>query len=117
MQDMIKTYTADLPKLTPSSSHRHSRDEIVVLMTGSTGNVGSQVLATLLADKRITKVYALNRPSTVSYNRQQAAFLDRGLDAWLLEDTKFTELVGDISKEYFGLTPTIFNTVCLQLAI
>lgn len=112
IEDMIRKYTADLPKPATLPSPQRGGEGAVVLLTGSTGNVGSQILATLLADQRITKVYTLNRPSSVSYDRQQSAFVERGLDPWLLEDPKLTELVGDLSKQYFGLEPSAFVMVC-----
>jgi len=48
---------------------------IVVLLTGSTGNLGSQILENLLLNPEISQVYTLNRASASSKSQ-----LDRHLD-------------------------------------
>ncbi|KAF7798276.1 hypothetical protein EIP86_009494 [Pleurotus ostreatoroseus] len=81
------------------------QDNVVVLLTGTTGNIGSHILATLLADGRVSKVYALNRSGSHSEvgRRQRAAFEDRGLPVDLLSEEKFIPLTGDLTRERFGL--------------
>ncbi|KAF9238233.1 hypothetical protein BU15DRAFT_62645 [Melanogaster broomeanus] len=52
----------------------------VVLLTGSTGGLGSFLLSQLLENPTVERVYALNRPSssTSIEERQRSAFLDKG---------------------------------------
>ena len=49
----------------------------VILITGTTGNIGSHILAQLLSDDRISVVYALNRASTTRTDRLRSAFVER----------------------------------------
>jgi hypothetical protein len=74
---MINKYTRDLPQMSATSGDQP--ELAVVLLTGSTGGLGSQLLATLLSDDRVGLVYALNRPSTkaTSLARHQETFRDR----------------------------------------
>ncbi|KAF7373859.1 General substrate transporter [Mycena sanguinolenta] len=67
-----------------------------VLLTGSTGSLGSQIMSSLLQDDRVVKVYALNRPSSSGHvaggssflERHTVTFRDRGLDINLLNSPK-----------------------------
>ncbi|KAJ3555779.1 hypothetical protein NM688_g2383 [Phlebia brevispora] len=81
------------------------QDRVVVLLTGTTGNIGSHILAALLADDCVAKVYGLNRsgPSGEIAKRQRAAFQDRGLPLELLSSGKFVPLAGDLTSDRFGL--------------
>lgn len=111
---MVEEYSANLsrPVYLSTATNGHRGDAVAVLLTGSTGAVGSHILALLLADPDIGKVYTLNRPASVSYDRQQVAFIERGLDPWLLEDQKLVQLIGDLNDDYFGLKLAKFDEVC-----
>jgi hypothetical protein len=60
VQAMIETYSQNMPEL-EAAMQEPSASRCVILITGSTGGLGSHILATLLKDERVTKVYALNR--------------------------------------------------------
>ncbi|THU92307.1 acetyl-CoA synthetase-like protein [Dendrothele bispora CBS 962.96] len=70
----------------------------VVLLTGSTGSLGSYILWKLLEDVTVTRIFAVNRPSSTSssLNRQQKSFREKGIsvDTRLLE-AKVTFIEGD----------------------
>lgn len=108
--ELVEKYTADLP-VSQGRQTSAGNQKIVVLLTGSTGNIGSHILASLLADKRIARVYALNRPSTLAADRLVTAFEDRSLPVKLLSQSKLISLTGDISQENFGIAPGIFEEV------
>jgi hypothetical protein len=77
VQAMIEKYSLDLPKLNAKASEQGPSGH-VVLLTGTTGGLGAHLLAALLGDKRVTKVFAYNRPSKAStLSRQQGVFEDR----------------------------------------
>ena len=80
--------------------HRH-----VVLLTGSTGGLGSYLLASLLSYDDVAVVYAFNRPSktTPIQRRQRAAFEDRGLDTTLLDSEKLIYVEGDAAQPNLSL--------------
>ncbi|KAJ7193227.1 putative aminoadipate reductase [Mycena pura] len=84
----------------------------VVLLTGSTGGLGSHILEILLSDPSVERVYAFNRSGkTTIAQRQQDAFADRALDVNLLSSKKLVYLVGDSSKEHLGLSLDVWNTL------
>ncbi|EPQ53300.1 acetyl-CoA synthetase-like protein [Gloeophyllum trabeum ATCC 11539] len=106
MIDMIAKYSATLagPK----------EPKAVVLLTGSTGTLGTHLLFQLLRNENVAKVYAYNRKSSAasSSERQKAAFVDKGFDAGLLEDAvaplKVEFLEGDAAHENLGLDPAVY---------
>ncbi|KAF9223042.1 putative aminoadipate reductase [Gyrodon lividus] len=85
----------------------------VVLLTGSTGGLGSFLLSQLLEDPMVERVYALNRPSssTSIEERQRSAFLDRGLSVDLLCSTKLVYLEADASRDKCGLSPALYDEI------
>lgn len=102
MRSMIEKYTRDLPE--PQHASLEPPKNIAVLLTGSTGSVGSNILATLLEDPHIHSVYTLNRSSSQTIvDRQRAAFTEQGLPLELLANSKLHSLTGDVSLENFGL--------------
>ena len=108
--ELVNKYTADLPEVRGRRANAGNQ-KIVALLTGSTGNIGSHILASLLSDKRITRVYTLNRPSTSTDDRLLTAFEDRSLPTKLLSQSKLISLTGDISQENFGIAPGIYEEV------
>lgn len=111
--EMIEKYSADIP--TPKYTTHTVQGPITVLLTGSTGHVGSHVLASLLADPRIEKVYTLNRLSTQNEDRQRASFVERGLPEYLLDGGKLVPLVGDLTTPELGLGHSTFSEASFPL--
>ena len=111
MKAMVEKYTTNIPSPVAASASFRSCAP-VVLLTGSTGNIGTHILASLLADARIGKVYTLNRPSsTDAHVRLKAAFADRRLPVESLYDSRCVSLVGDIGQDQFGLEPSVYSEV------
>lgn len=115
VQRMLHRYGQNISR--PHYTESPPGSETVVLLTGSTGNVGSHILSALLEDSRIRKVYTLNRPSASSETRQASAFKDRGLPVALLSSPKLVQLFGDTTAEALGLTPAVFDEVCLPVFV
>ncbi|TFK32050.1 hypothetical protein BDQ12DRAFT_729010 [Crucibulum laeve] len=79
-----------------------------VLVTGSTGHLGSNLLIQLLGDSTVSRIYAVNRssPKGVSLlDRQKAALVYEGLDPDALNSPKLILLEGDLSLPGLGLDP------------
>ncbi|KAJ8081122.1 putative NRPS-like protein biosynthetic cluster [Marasmius tenuissimus] len=86
-------------------------ESVVVLVTGTTGALGSNLLSTLLGDDTVHKVYALNRRNMDKnlHERQRDAFLKQGLDPELLVGPKVNLLEADLARPHFGLDKSDFE--------
>ena len=79
IEQLLERYSSGLP--TTTSHHQPISDfssDIVVLLTGSTGALGSHILAVLLEEPRVSKIYTLNRVDNASLHgkadRQESMF-------------------------------------------
>ncbi|GJJ05918.1 putative secondary metabolism biosyntheticenzyme [Clathrus columnatus] len=104
LENMIQRYTSNWPVHHPQKEYVN--DEEVILLTGSTGGLGSQLLAQLVEIPTVTKIYALNRPGggKSSYERHVDVFKDRGNDVEILNSSKIVFLEGDTSVSGFSIT-------------
>lgn len=114
MRDMASKYSHDF------SSHRTNnltrRSGNIVLVTGTTGGLGSYILSQLASDANVSKVYAFNRKSqggSPLLERQTLALLDRGLDPAILEFQKVILLEGDLLADNFGLSRALYDEVSI----
>lgn len=111
IESLTSKYTHDMPGPRFNGQVWTASGPVVVL-TGSTGNIGSHILAQLLSDDRIPRIFTLNRPSSDPDARLRAAFVDRGLPAGLLSLPKLSSWIGDITQHNFGLDQTQYSEVC-----
>ncbi|KAI0404036.1 hypothetical protein F4802DRAFT_261809 [Xylaria palmicola] len=89
-EDMIAKYTRDLPI-----------DGDTVIVTGTTGSLGTYLLNTLIKNPAVRRVYCFNR-SEDAEERQRAGFKTKGLaEIWPAKKVQF--LTADLSKPDFGL--------------
>ncbi|EJC99762.1 uncharacterized protein FOMMEDRAFT_148605 [Fomitiporia mediterranea MF3/22] len=100
---LVNKYTQSFPSFTASPGRR--QEGHVVLLTGSTGSLGSNLLAKLLQSDSVAVVCALSRPSEDDNieNRLRKTFEKEGLDSRLLHSDKLKILEGDPSKGEFGV--------------
>lgn len=97
-QAMFEKYAKDLPtKLIGSSA---TPSELSVILTGSTGSMGSYILDDLIAMPHVTRVYALNR-AVNGEERQRSVNEGHGLKT---EISKVTFSKTDMSQPRFGLS-------------
>ncbi|KAJ8509096.1 hypothetical protein ONZ45_g8704 [Pleurotus djamor] len=96
-----------LSKTTPGATSTGA----TVLLTGSTGGLGTHILADLLLHPQVEAVYTLNRSSASlsSGERQNASFKDRGLDMSLLNSDKLIVLEGSLNEPNFGLEAGLYE--------
>lgn len=118
IEDMITKYSVPKPLVRPTSAKAAGKvketnpaDPLVVFLTGSTGNLGSQLLEMLLADPKVEHVYAFNRRSKSSpvLERQLERFDDKALNKTLLASPKLSLLDGDLSEANFGLNESVYH--------
>ncbi|KAL1671541.1 hypothetical protein EV122DRAFT_295427 [Schizophyllum commune] len=110
-----------LPKYVPAASASLQLPAIV-LLTGTTGNLGAEILAMLLKDDRVTRIYTLERAGkTPVKERQRARFVDKGFDTSLLDLMKLVALEGDLSADMLGqsdeMITEMLNTVNLIIHV
>ncbi|KAF8835574.1 putative aminoadipate reductase [Paxillus ammoniavirescens] len=128
IEDMIAKYSAGLGDKIgndtlsngiSSNGHSSYTDKHAILLTGSTGGLGSYLLASLLRNEDVTVVYAFDRSSrTRTINeRQRAAFEDRGLDTALLSSEKLVHVEGDADQEKLGLDDNLYDELCDSLTV
>jgi thioester reductase-like protein len=96
----------------PSSTATAPTDK-VVLLTGTTGNLGSDLLSILLHDPTVRKVYALNRlsPEASSEERVKKQFEEKGLASYLLASPKVVFIDGKLAEPKLGLSATQYDEV------
>lgn len=117
MEAMIEKYSEGLESALDSPSIDNEDTKVVVLLTGSTGNLGSQILSLLLENRSVHRVYTLNRPSTHTslLDRHKERFLDKGLDMSLLNTDKLVCLEGQSTLPKMGLSDEAYDEVGLPV--
>lgn len=102
IRQLVEKYTADLPNREyPTLCRPHSPS--TVILTGSTGSLGSYLLYNLLNTSTVSKVYCLNRSDAET--RQKYSLADKGLhvDAGVWA-TKAEFLQASFGEPRFGLS-------------
>ena len=110
--EFIEKYSANLPAR-PRGHAQRAPEALTVFITGSTGNLGSHIVASLLGNERVAKVFTFDRsnPGTPPLRRLESAFKDRGLPLPLLSNGKLSALTGDLDAPRFGLEESTFQEV------
>ncbi|KAL7941402.1 NRPS-like enzyme [Trichoderma barbatum] len=99
MQAMISKYTRGLPERNASQTNPNDLDQTIIL-TGTTGSLGSYLLDQLISSPRVSKIYALNRGDDGGLSRQKIVSASRSLS---LDFSKVEFIGADLSKPNFGL--------------
>ncbi|PWY68472.1 acetyl-CoA synthetase-like protein [Aspergillus heteromorphus CBS 117.55] len=82
---LISKYTGDLHAPPAGAQVAPPPARSTVILTGSTGSLGTYILEELLRNPRVAKVYCFNRSADAA-SRQRAGFEEKGLSTWLLDD-------------------------------
>ena len=110
MESMVEKYTRNLPTKAAAVNGVNGISEMVpgtgisgaglcVVLTGSTGTLGTNLLQTLLSDRNISKIYCLNRARDAR-ERHQESFVAQGKHYDL--DMKVKFLTAEFGHEHFG---------------
>ncbi|KAF6227540.1 hypothetical protein HO173_012179 [Letharia columbiana] len=105
MEGMLAKYSGDLPQPKNDTTQRQEQGFAIVL-TGSTGSLGSYLLDCLLADTQVAKVFCLNRGAD-GESKQRNGNKSRGLMTEWGERVHF--LTTDLSKSKLGLDADDYN--------
>ncbi|KAF9527250.1 putative aminoadipate reductase [Crepidotus variabilis] len=125
IEKMIEKYSQGLPSTLPAlNGNRNTKDELsspgmVVLITGTTGNLGSQLLESLLNNSAVQRVYTLNRSSDTQDIKQRHTerFKDKELAFSLLDDSRVVFLEGDTSKDKLGQKDQVYAELLKYVTI
>ncbi|KAF8577132.1 NAD(P)-binding protein [Ramaria rubella] len=100
LQDFVARYTQNWPVHQPSEAN--PMDERI-LLTGSTGGPGSQLLVQLITMPSVSRM--------TSRERHLEAFRDRGNDLTLLNSKKVIFVEGDTAVDGFNVKPDLFDEI------
>lgn len=119
IEDMVQKYASEFP-VDVTDEHYikpiYKKDGEVIVLTGSTGSLGTYLLQTLIADPSVTQVYAFNRPGPVSsIERQRRSYTERHLDIVTLNDAvlsgRLTFVDVLIHLQNLGLSPDVYHSI------
>ena len=105
MEGMLEKYSQGLPQPRNNTTTRQQQG-LTIVLTGSTGSLGSYLLDCLLTNSQVKKVICLNR-GTDSATKQKNSNRSRGLAAEWGERVQF--LSTDLSKTELGLDTDEYN--------
>ncbi|CUA76307.1 L-aminoadipate-semialdehyde dehydrogenase large subunit [Rhizoctonia solani] len=113
IRSMIQKYDSNWPQHPRISSIRrpHILGERIVI-TGTAGALGSHLLAQLLANDRIERVWALNRRSGGDIrDKQRLSFEDKMLDLKLLSNEKLIFVEAALEDAKLGLSENLYDEI------
>ncbi|KAI0134807.1 male sterility protein-domain-containing protein [Daldinia grandis] len=106
MKSLWKKYTENVLRKREGRPDPEDENQ-TVLLTGSTGMLGSYILDVLMKSPLVKKVICLNRAEDGGTKRQVQAAKDRGLSADFTSKVEF--LHADMSRPDFGLHPDTYD--------
>ncbi|KAJ8690287.1 hypothetical protein PTI98_011728 [Pleurotus ostreatus] len=106
IENCLTRYTASFPqRISAVNGHANGvADGDIVFVTGTTGSLGSAVLAKLVHDSAVKKVYAFNRGAKVPLlDRQKSALRSRGYNEAIATSPKVVLVEGELSALGLGI--------------
>ncbi|KAG2145394.1 male sterility protein-domain-containing protein [Suillus bovinus] len=123
IENMIERYSVGLGNSVAGADNTVvtgcSQSDHVVVLTGSTGGLGSYLLADLLQREDVSVVHALNRPSKEAsiQQRQEDSFKYRGFEFTLLQSDKLVYVETDTSADHLGLDKELYQKICTSATV
>ncbi|KAG4420085.1 hypothetical protein IFR04_006744 [Cadophora malorum] len=114
LEETLKDYETEIDMLAASKEFEsftavQSSEQEVVLLTGSTGALGSFLLDRLLRNKAVSHVYCLNRTHD-SKKLQELRNQERELSSDF-PPSRVTFVTGDLAQSTFGLKQSVFDNL------
>ncbi|KAH7021401.1 thermosensitive gluconokinase [Microdochium trichocladiopsis] len=113
MRDLIEKYSHKPATAAVSAS------AMSVVLTGATGSLGAHVLAKLVVDENVGKVYCLVRATSNNdaASRVKSSMIQRRAyhELSLLQRRKIVSLASDLSQENLGLSDNMYHEVASTL--
>ena len=115
--EMLQQYSPSLPNNPHRICAPPPNGGVVTLITGVAGSIGSHILASVLADDRISRIYVLVRKDMLRglQERLQTAFIEYNLPVDQLKDSRLICLAGEPDAPMLGLDDTMYHKVCTLL--
>lgn len=120
MEQLVSKYSSNFPTHVATPPSLDPTPERVVLLTGSSGTLGTAILNQLLQQEAFTRVYVFNRPpksAQTSLEKHIAGFKSRNFDISLLTTDKLVFLEGALDQPHFGLPSSMYHKVNNSLLI
>jgi len=107
MEDTLNRFLEQLPeKSADVKGSAHSRGEaMTIILTGSTGSLGSYLLDTLISSPKVSKVYCLNRRPDAGQHQAKVNAARGLVSKW--DRVEFLHV--DLSKPSLGLEESIYE--------
>ncbi|OTA64054.1 acetyl-CoA synthetase-like protein [Hypoxylon sp. EC38] len=102
---LLNRYTRNLPCRTALTTEPPTGD-MTILLTGSTGSLGSYLLDTLYNDSDVSRIICINRSSNAA-ERHGETGQRRGLSPLNADRVKFMK--ADLSRDHFGLHDSAYE--------
>ena len=115
MASFVHKYTQDLPQTHEKKSWSPSTSGLNVVLTGSTGSLGTHLLLALLDDVKTSKIYCLNR-SVDAREKQTERFRQLGV-RHNLDPSRVDFITADFSQSKLGLTELQFEELTSSVDI
>lgn len=106
MEALWKKYTATLPKKKEGRPNPKGMEQ-TVLLTGTTGMLGSYMLDIMVSDPKVKKIICLNRAEDGGVKQQAKAVKERGLSSDYASKAEFFHV--DMSRSDFGLPAEVYS--------
>ncbi|KAK8064619.1 nonribosomal peptide synthetase [Apiospora phragmitis] len=106
IKTLYDKYTQTLPKKAAAKRPEASETDQTVLLTGSTGMLGSYMLDIMAQSPRVRKIICLNRSDDGGAGKQVPAMRERGLDTSYGGKAEFLKM--DASQPNFGLSKELY---------
>ena len=110
MEETLTKYSKDLPQ----AAYTIDFNRITVILTGTTGGLGSYLLDVLLSNPRVSKIYALNRAAD-GKSRQSQASSSRGLSIDWEEKVVFLQTA--LGDDKFGLDEETYTLLSRETCV
>ncbi|KAI1736250.1 male sterility protein-domain-containing protein [Xylaria scruposa] len=111
MQSLLNTYSGLIQQIKPTINEGVTTDENTdVILTGSTGTLGTQILRALLDRPKVGHIYCLNRGADGGGAMQRKRFEAAGISGGRLEN-RVTFLQADLAQPFLGLEEDTYETL------
>lgn len=113
MEVALEKYLRTLPVPSAKKS-KHAQDGLTVLLTGSTGSLGSYLLDSLAKSSKVVKIYCLNRRPDAEQVQAKTNAARGLISSW---GKKFVFLQTDLSKPDLGLPNDVYQNLVNETSV